>query len=105
MFTGRAARYTRGTRQQDIPLEVSQGGSSLDVDNFNDSYDVREEARLVHNTMAALRNAEARGDSSVGITKAEHAVWKRREAQEAETWRIERELMQRGVGAPTEEEG
>ena len=81
---GRAASYTRGTRQQDIPLEVSQGGGSLDFDDFNDSYNVREEAQLAHNIPAAFRNTEARGDSNVGITEAQHAAWKRREAQEGQ---------------------
>jgi len=91
----RAAGFARGVRQQDIPLEVSQGGSSLDFDNFNDGYDVREEARLVRNALAAFRNAEARGDSNVEITEAEHAAWKRWESREAELRRIEEEHVQR----------
>ncbi|KAF8426409.1 hypothetical protein EV426DRAFT_28632 [Tirmania nivea] len=91
----RVAGYARGATQQDIPLEVLQDGSSLDFDDFNEGYDVREEARLVRNALAAFRNAEARGDSNVEITEAEHAAWKRWEAREAELQRIEEERVQR----------
>ncbi|RPB24876.1 hypothetical protein L211DRAFT_848687 [Terfezia boudieri ATCC MYA-4762] len=90
-----AAGYSRRVCQQDIPLEVSQGGSSLDFHDINEGYDVREEGRLVRNALAAFRNAEARGDSNVEITEAEHAAWKRWEAREAEIRRIEGEHMQR----------
>lgn len=91
----RAAGYARGVMQQDIPLETSQGGSSLDFDDFNDGYGLREEARLVRNALAAFRTAEARGDSNVEITEAEHAAWKRWEASEAELRQIREEHVQR----------
>lgn len=93
IVTSRAG-YGRGARQQDIPLTVLQGGSSLESDDFND-YDVREEARLVHNALAAFRNAEARGDGKAEITEAEYAAWKRWEYREAELRRIEEERVQR----------
>lgn len=91
----RAASYARGTKQQDIPQEASQDGSSLGFDDFNDGYDVQEEARLVHNALAVFRNAEARGDSNVEITEAEHAAWKRWEARKWEPVQSERGLEQR----------
>lgn len=91
----RAAGYARGVRQHDIPLEAAQVGSSFDFGDFNDGYDLREEARLVRNALAAFHNAEARGDSNVEITEAEHAAWKRWEAREAERGQIEEEHVQR----------
>ncbi|KAF8449857.1 hypothetical protein BGX38DRAFT_536393 [Terfezia claveryi] len=90
-----AAGYSRRVGQQDIPLEVSQGGSSLDFDDYNNGYDVGEEGRFVRNALAAFRNAQARGDSKVEITEAEHAAWKRWEAREAELRRIEGKHTQR----------
>lgn len=81
--------YGQGARQQHIPLDISKRGSSLEFDNFNDDHDIKEEARLVHNALAAFRDAEKRGDGNAELTEAEYAAWKRWESREAELRRIE----------------